>query len=123
MKKMHVIKGDTVMVISGAGALSRDAKSGDKKAAVAKILSVNAEKGTVIVEGVNLRYRHQKPRGQQMPGGRIEREMPIAVSNVMLYCPKCKKPTRIAYKLKGDEKVRVCKHCDNELKKKEPPRS
>jgi len=105
---MHVKKGDTVMVITGA-------EGNGKKATVGKVMMAFPGENRVIVEHVNMRYRHTKPRGQKDPGGRLEREMPISASNVMLYCGKCKKPTRIAHKVVKNEKVRVCKHCGNDL--------
>ena len=59
--------------------------------------------------------KHQKPRGQGMPGGIIEKEAPIDASNVMLVCPKCGKPTRIAHKITDGKKARICKKCGAEL--------
>ena len=104
MSNMHVKSGDTVMVITGADA--------GKKGKVQKAFP---ETGRVIVEGVNIVKKHQKPRGQGMPGGIIEKEAPIDASNVMLVCPKCGKATRVGYKYLDGEakpsrrKVRVCK--------------
>jgi len=114
MSHLHVRTGDTVMVVSGSAAHIRDGH-GKKSAKIGKILSADPKAGSVIVEGVNIRVRHTKPRGQNQQGGRLEREMPIKASNVMLYCAKCKKPTRIAHKIENDKKVRVCKHCAADL--------
>nr|MDD6335543.1 50S ribosomal protein L24 [bacterium] len=118
MNTLHVKKGDTVMVISGSDANLRD-KEGNHTAKIGKVLSASPKAGTVVVEGVNIRIRHTRARGgqngQQQEGGRIEREMPISASKVMLYCEKCKKPTRIQHKLDGDKKTRVCKHCGADL--------
>ena len=106
MSKMHVRTGDTVMVISGAD-----------KGKKGKIQKAYPETGRVIVEGVNIVKKHQKPRGQGVPGGIVEREAAINVSNVMIVCPKCGKPTRVGQKFgEGDgklsrRKVRVCKKC------------
>ncbi|MCL2434250.1 MAG: 50S ribosomal protein L24 [Clostridia bacterium] len=108
MSNMHVKKGDTVMVISGAA-------GNGKKATTGKVLVAFPADNRVLVEGVNMRWHHRKPRGQQDPGGRMEQEAPIAASNVMLYCGKCKKPTRIAHKVVKKEKIRVCRHCGNDL--------
>ena len=102
--KMHVKKGDDVVVIAGKD-----------KGVRGKILSASPKKGTVIVEGVNMVTRHVKPRNQTQQGGRIEQEGPIFVSNVMLYCDKCKKPVRAAHKIDGDKKTRVCPKCGAEL--------
>ena len=106
MSNMHVKSGDTVMVITGADA--------GKKGKVQKAFP---ETGRVIVEGVNIVKKHQKPRGQGMPGGIVEREAAIDASNVMIVCPKCGKPTRVGHKFnEGDgklsrRKARVCKKC------------
>ena len=107
MSKMHVKSGDTVMVISGA----------DKPARRARCRRPSRKPGRVIVEGVNIVKKHQKPRGQGMPGGIVEKEAAISASNVMIVCPKCGKPTRVGHKFnEGDgklsrRKVRVCKKC------------
>jgi len=100
-KKFHVKKNDLVMVIAG-----RDkGKSG-------KILSVLSKKNRVIVEKVNFIKRHTRPSAKQRQGGIIEREGPINISNVMLICTKCNKPSRIGKKyLEDDKKVRICKKC------------
>ena len=108
MNSLNVKKGDTVVVISG--------KDKGKKG---KIMVAQPDDERVIVQGAAMVTRHVKPRKQGQPGGRIEKEGPIYASNVMLVCPKCDKPTRIAHKLKeveisGEKKqksVRVCKKC------------
>jgi len=108
MNSLNVKKGDTVVVISG--------KDKGKKG---KIMVAQPDDERVIVLGAAMLTRHVKPRKQGQPGGRIEKEGPIHASNVMLVCPKCDKPTRIAHKLKeveisGEKKqksVRVCKKC------------
>lgn len=101
MSKVHVRKGDTVLVITG--------KSAGKKG---KVLSVEPAKDRVIVEGVNIAKRHQKATPKMPQGGIVEKEAPIHSSNVMLFCGKCNKPTRIQKKaLDNGNKERVCKHC------------
>ena len=108
MNSLNVKKGDTVVVISG--------KDKGKKG---KVMMAQPDDERVIVQGAAMVTRHVKPRKQGQPGGRIEKEGPIHASNVMLVCPKCDKPTRIAHKLKeveisGEKKqksVRVCKKC------------
>lgn len=106
-QKIHVKKGDMVQVISG--------KDAGKKG---KVLSVIPSKGRVIVEGVNIAKRHTKPTQGNPQGGIIEREAPIASSNVMVYCPKCKEPVRINKKIMADgQKFRVCNQCGEELDK------
>lgn len=101
----HVKKNDTVVVLSG--------KDKDKRG---KVLGVEPKRNKVLVDGVNVVRRHTKPRPPRFPqGGIIEKTMPIDLSNVMLVCPKCDKPTRIASKVNAEGKrSRVCKHC-NEL--------
>ena len=103
--KLNVKTGDTVVVISG--------NDSHPVPAIGKIQKAFPETGKIIVEGVAMVKRHQKPRGQGMPGGIISKEAPIQVSNVMLQCPTCKKPTRVGHKfieVNGKQKkVRVCK--------------
>ncbi len=101
--KIHVKKDDNVFVLTGKDS----GKSG-------KVLKVNSDKSTVIVEGVNMGVKHQKPKGRnQQQGGIIKQEAPINSSNVMLVCDKCKRPTKVGRKiLASGEKVRVCKACD-----------
>lgn len=101
MKKLHVRKDDTVVVISGKD-----------KGKMGKVLVADPKAGRVIVEGVNFVTKHVRPRGQGQQGGRIEQEGPIYASKTMLYCPKCKKGTRKAFKILDDgSKARVCKKC------------
>lgn len=102
MNKLHVKRGDTVVVISG--------KDKDKKG---EVLVAMPKEGKVIVKGVNIVTKHQKPNARNREGGIIHQEAPIHASNVMLYCKNCNKPTRIAHKiLENGAKVRVCKHCN-----------
>ena len=103
---MKVIKGDTVVVISGTS----KSVSGDK-AATHKVLQAFPAENKVIVEGVNMVTRHTKPKKMGEAGGRIEKEAPIDASNVMIYCPSCKKGVRVGYAVVDGKKVRVCKKC------------
>jgi large subunit ribosomal protein L24 len=66
----------------------------------------------IIVTGVNMVKRHMKPRGQNKPGGIIERESPIAWSNVALICISCNKATRVGFRIVSGRKVRFCKRCN-----------
>ncbi|MFN3479529.1 MAG: 50S ribosomal protein L24 [Thermodesulfovibrionales bacterium] len=98
---LRVKKEDTVLVISG--------KEKGKKG---RVLSVLPSKDSVIIEKVNIIKRHMKPSRKYTQGGIIEKEAPIHISNVMLICPKCNKPTRIGNQLlESGRKVRVCKKC------------
>lgn len=105
MPKVHVRKGDTVMVITG--------KDAGKKG---KVVTVEPAKSRVIVEGVNLVKRHQKATPQKPQGGIVEKAAPIHSSNVMLFCNKCNKATRIQKRiLDNGNKERICKHCGESL--------
>lgn len=103
-QKIHVKKGDMVMVITGKDA----GKTG-------KVLEVLPKKGRVVVEKVNIVKRHTRPTQSMPQGGILEKEAPIASSNVMLYCTECKKVTRVSKKVTEAGKVRVCKHCGKNL--------
>ena len=101
MPKIHVKKGDTVLVITG--------KSAGKKG---KVLEVLPKEGRVLIEGVNVVKRHTKPTQQMPQGGIIEKEMPLASSNVLLWCGKCNNAVRTGKKIQdNDKKVRICKKC------------
>ena len=67
------------------------------------------------MEDINIVTKHVKPRREGEAGGIMKVPGAMYASKVMLYCSKCKKPTRIAHKVSGDSKVRVCKHCGAEL--------
>lgn len=100
-KKLPVRSGDNVVVITG--------KEKGKKG---KVLHAHPKTGRVVVENVAMVTKHQKARGQGMPGGIIHKEAAIDASNVMLICAKCGKATRHAHKiLENGDKVRVCKKC------------
>lgn len=102
LQKVHVKRGDTVLVISG--------KDLGKKG---EILRVIPKTNRVIVKGVNMVTKHVKPNMANRQGGMVHQEAPVHASNVMLYCTRCNKPTRIAHKILDDgSKVRVCKHCN-----------
>lgn len=97
----RVKKGDTAIVLSG----KNKGKSG-------RVLSVLPSKERVIVEGLNIVKRHMKPDKRYKQGGIIEKEAPMHISNVMLICPKCSKPTRMSSALlESGKKLRRCKKC------------
>lgn len=98
--KLHVKKGDTVVVLSGKD-----------KGKQGKIITSMPDKGKVIVEGVNKVKRHSKPSLKVPNGGIIAKEMPLHACKVQLVCPACNKPTRIAHKEVAGKNVRVCKKC------------
>ena len=101
---MNIRKDDKVVVISGKD-----------KGKMGKVLVSNPKAGKVIVEGVSVATKHQKPRKQGEEGGIIKVETPIYACKVMVVCPKCGKATRVAHKLDAGKKVRVCKKCGAEL--------
>jgi|SRR3989338_6484904 len=97
--KLHIKRGDTVMIISG-----------QDKGKTGKVIAAFPRESKVIIEGVNIIKKHQKPRGVGQAGEIIEKEAPIFASKVMYYDTTKKKPTRIGYKiLKDGKKVRVSK--------------
>jgi large subunit ribosomal protein L24 len=107
---LKIKKGDLVMV-SAAHAYSANGDSMVAKNQTGRVLAVYPRKGTAIVEGLNLFKKHMKPRSQQQPGGIVEREMPLALSKLMLCEPGGKKrPARFATRTdeKGN-KLRVLK--------------
>ena len=104
MNNLHVKTGDNVMIISGKD-----------KGHTGKVLQVSPSENKVIVEGQNMVTKHVKPRRQGEEGGIVKREAAIASCKVQVVCPKCSKGTRVAHKIEGDKKVRVCKHCGAEL--------
>ncbi|BFU96018.1 MAG: 50S ribosomal subunit protein L24 [Nitrospira sp.] len=93
LQKVRIRKGDTVVIIAG-----RDrGKSG-------KVLSVDRSKGKLVVEKINMIKRHTKPNQKVKQGGILEREAPLAVSNVMFLCPVTQKPTRLGVRVQADGK-------------------
>lgn len=103
--KAKIKKGDTVLVTAGR----ERGKSG-------KVLRVAPDEGRVFVERLNVVKRHQKARGPQAPSGIVEKEAPIALSNVMILCGKCNRPVRVGRKVLGDgRRVRVCRRCGEQV--------
>jgi large subunit ribosomal protein L24 len=106
--KSKIRKGDTVEVISG-----READKGKR----GEVIRVMPDEQRVVVQGVNLRKKHQRQVQTQgrrnLNPGIIEFEAPISIANVMLVCPKCDEPSRIGIRRDGDEVQRLCKNCQN----------
>ncbi len=98
-------KNDNVMVLAG----KEKGKSG-------KVIKVDREKNRVYIEKINMIKRHIKPRSAQEPGGIIDKEASVNMSNVALYCSKCKKAVRFSINMddKG-KKIRLCKKCGSEV--------
>ena len=101
---MNIRKDDKVIVLSGKD-----------KGKEGKVLVADPKAMKVIVEGVNVATKHQKPMKQGQEGGIIKVETPIYVSKVQVVCPKCGKATRVAHKLENGKNVRVCKKCGANL--------
>ncbi len=102
MNKVHVKKGDEVVVINGK-----------YRGARGKVMAVSPAENKVIVEGVNIVTKHVKPRRMGEPGGLVKAESALYADKVQLICPKCGRPTRTGSKIneKG-QKVRTCKKQD-----------
>jgi large subunit ribosomal protein L24 len=99
MAGLKIKKGDRVIVLSG--------KDRGKEGEVSR---VDPEKGLVIVDGINVAKKHQKPTQHTMQGGIIDKDMPIQVSNVAIVSPEDGKATRVGYRFEPDgTKVRICK--------------
>lgn len=89
---------------------------GKDRGRTGQVRKVIPKKNRLIVTGVNMVKRHMKPRGQQNPGGIIDREAPIQLSNVALICESCQEPVRVGFRMAGEgRKVRFCKRCDANL--------
>ena len=103
---MNIRSKDTVVVITGKD-----------KGKEGKVLTAFPKTGKVVVEGVAIATKHQKPRQQGVPGGIVKMEAAIDASNVMIVCPKCGKAAKMGHKFNDGEgkasrrKVRVCKEC------------
>ncbi len=102
---MHVAKNDTVVVISG-----------DDRGKTGKVLKVFPKEQKVIVEKVNFIIRHTRASQKVQQGGRVEKEAPLHVSNVMVYCQKCGKGVKVRrVRLADGRRVRACKSCGEML--------
>lgn len=99
---LKIKKNDTVLVIAGK-----------EKGKRGRVLSVYPAKNMLLIEKINMIKRHMKPSKKYTHGGIIEKEAPLHISNVILICPKCDKPTKIGNTyLENNKKVRSCKKCN-----------
>jgi len=98
---MKLKKGDTILIITGKD-----------KGKEGKIVKVFPKKERVTVDGLNLYYKHTRPKKQGEKGEKIKVPRPIHLSNVALVCPACKKATRVGFRMVGDKKERYCKKCN-----------
>ncbi len=97
-------KGDTVVV-----------KTGREKKKTGKVLRVIDDGGRVLVEKLNIVKKYTKPTQAKPAGGRVEKEAPMDISNVMLFCSHCNKGVRTGVKVVKDKKVRYCKKCEKNV--------
>jgi large subunit ribosomal protein L24 len=98
--------------------------TGDDKGERGRVLAVHRQQGTLVVEGVNRVYKHVRRSQKNPQGGRLSKEMPIRVSNVMLICPQTNKPTRIGVRYLNDgSKERYSKRSGASLGQVAPPRT
>lgn len=110
----HVKKGDEVLVIAGRSLGERG-----------RIISVDPQRERALVEGANLITKHQKSQGAgrnpgataQQQSGRIEKPAPVHLSNLMVVCPACNTPTRVAHKQVEGHSVRACKRCGETMER------
>jgi large subunit ribosomal protein L24 len=103
--KIKIRKGDTVELISGK--VEEQGKRGE-------VIRVLPDERRVVVQGINVHTKHQKQvqsQGRTINPGRLKFEAPLDISNVMLICPKCSKPTRVGVQRNEDGVHRVCKKC------------
>ncbi len=99
--KYRIRKNDMVMVIAG-----RD------RGKTGKVLKVLPDAGRVLIERLNIVKRHSKPRGAASPGGIVEKEAPLDISNVMFFCERCNAPVRLGVKVAADQsRTRICRRC------------
>jgi len=104
-KKLHVKTTDRVMVIAGKD-----------KGKVGNVTKTIPSESKVVVEGVNMVTKAQRPNPMAgVQGGLVKKEAPLDSSNVMIVCPACEKVTRVKIEVRDDKKVRVCKKCGEVL--------
>ena len=107
MSAKNVRKGDTVILLSGKD-----------KGRRGKVLRVAKDGNKVLVENLNIAKRHTKQGNNATPGGIVDKPMPVSVSNVMLFCGQCNKPTRVTrFKADDHKSTRMCRKCGASLDK------
>jgi len=97
---MKIKKDDKVLIVSGKD-----------KNKTGKVIKVLPRFGKLVVEGVNIRKKHIRPKKEGQKGQVIERSMPMDVSNMKIICKQCEKAVRIGSKILKDKKIRICKKC------------
>jgi large subunit ribosomal protein L24 len=101
---MKVKKGDTVLIIAGKD-----------KGRTGKILKSLPKEGGILIEGINLKKKHVKPKRQGEKGQVVDIPSVFNVSNIKIICPKCGKASRTGFKIEKDKKFRICKKCGMEI--------
>ena len=97
---MKVKKGDSILITAGKD-----------KGRTGKIIKAMPKELKILVEGINLKKKHVRPKREGEKGQIVEIPVPMDISNVKLICPKCGKATRVGYKIDKEQKSRVCKKC------------
>jgi len=103
--KVKIRKGDTVEIITGRS---------EDKGKRGEVIRVLPEENRLVVQGVNVRTKHQRQvqsQGRTINPGRVRFEAPVHISNVMVVCPKCGKPSRLGVQRDGETARRICKRC------------
>ena len=107
MPKLHVRKGDMVVAIAGKD-----------KGKTGNVLKVFPQKKRVVVEGINFVKKHTRPRPPEQQGGIVRQEASVHVCNVILFCPKCNRGSRLGKrKLDDGTKIRFCRRCNEQIGK------
>ncbi len=101
---MKIHKNDQVLIISGKD-----------KGRKGKVIEALPKQGRLVIEGINLRKKHMRPKKSGEKGQIVEMPVPLNVSDVKVICSKCGKAVRTVYKLKGKKKYRICKKCKQEI--------
>jgi large subunit ribosomal protein L24 len=99
--KFHIRKNDLVEIITG-----------EERGRRGRVLEINRDKATALVEGVNLVKKHQRARSQTATSGIVTLPAPVHVSNIVLICAKCGKKTTVKKQTVDKERVRICKLCE-----------
>ena len=101
---MKIKKGDLVLIISG--------KDRGRKG---KVLKAFPKELKILVEGINLKKKHVRPKREGEKGQIVQIPAPVQISNLKVICPKCGKATRVGYKIIDKKKYRICKKCQKEI--------
>ncbi len=101
---MKIKKGDTVLITAGKD-----------KGRTAKVFRAFPKERGVLIEGINLKKKHVRPKKEGEKGQVVEVPAVVDVSNIKIICPKCGKAARVGYKIEEKSKKRICKKCKQEI--------